>query len=352
MWGRVDGAGWLVHALLDPRRLKVVAARAPAADSEKAAWAYGRLLLLAGAPPPLTGSPVTEAAIKGELAFLDEPGQPVPSSLPLTSLWVARAWQQIIATSEITALASLITGKPIPGEGQAAIALGPPDRSPPSTVTWARKVLEQGSVPAAFLDSCPVPDETFTTDRGTPLMVRTLTKAAATTTAAVASVGEIPGPVRPATTTARTIALGAYRITSAAKGVPRTMIIWGLVLLALGIAAASQSSDIFGIGGLVIGGVGAYLVTFGAWQWSRRLLSALVAVTLTGVVAALATPMVRRGLFGTSKTDSGALGRHVHWLATAWWHPLLALGILFLLIVIAGVATRSPRRPRSVATDS
>ena len=37
MWGRLDGAGWLVHLLLDPLRLKVVA-DAAAAPSGKQQW--------------------------------------------------------------------------------------------------------------------------------------------------------------------------------------------------------------------------------------------------------------------------------------------------------------------------
>jgi hypothetical protein len=50
--------------------------------------------------------------------------------------------------------------------------------------------------------------------------------------------------------------------------VARNLIIIGLVLLALGIAAATQSATIFGLNGLMIAGFGAYLVTFGNWQIS------------------------------------------------------------------------------------
>lgn len=118
------------------------------------------------------------------------------------------------------------------------------------------------------------------------------------------------------------------------------------MLLALGIAAATQSTDVFGITGLVIAGIGGYLVTFGAWQISGRLLAALVAITLTGAVASLAAPAVRRGLFGASAKDSGYVGRHVHWLATAWWHPLLGVGIVLLLIILVGVAFSRPKPTR------
>jgi hypothetical protein len=143
-----------------------------------------------------------------------------------------------------------------------------------------------------------------------------------------------------------TITLGGYRVANAAKAVPRNMIVVGLVMLALGIAAASQSASLFGITGLVAAGIGGYLVTFGTWQVSTRLLAAVVATTLTGAVAALAAPVVRRGLFGTSETDPGLVGRHVYWLATAWWHPLLAVGVLILFIVVVGLAFGGRRAPK------
>ncbi len=331
MWGRLDAAGWLVHALLDPRRLRL------AADTQhlgtRVTWLLGKLAELDPAPLPAGTSAddpaPTRASLEQELAFLDDPTADPPQSLPRTSLWVATAWQHLIAADELPELAKVITGE----------ADRPPaDRSPADTRTWARKVLEPGANLDALLNTCPVPQETFATDMGTPLMVHTIAKAAATTTAAVSSVQQIPGPVRPAVTTAHTIALGGYRVTNTAKALPRYLIIIGLVLLALGIAAATQSADVFGIAGLIIAGIGGYLVTFGTWQISSRLVAALVAVTLAGAVAALAAPTVRRGLFGTSEKDPGYVGRHVYWLATSWWHPLLAVGVGALVIILVSAA--------------
>ena len=94
------------------------------------------------------------------------------------------------------------------------------------------------------LDACPVPKERLeTTEKGTPLMVHTLTKAAATTAAALSSIRQLPGVARPAVTTVHTIALGGYRVANTAKARPRNLIVVGLVLLALGIAAATQVID-------------------------------------------------------------------------------------------------------------
>jgi hypothetical protein len=127
-----------------------------------------------------------------------------------------------------------------------AATVEPVDRSPQKRATGPRKVLEKNADFDALLGSCPVPRETLSSDRGSPLMVRTLAKAASTTTATVSSVRQIPGPVRPAVTTAHTLALGGYRVTNTVKAVPRYLILSGTVLLALGIAAATQSAILFG----------------------------------------------------------------------------------------------------------
>jgi hypothetical protein len=281
-----------------------------------------------------------------ELAFLDadEHQRTVPQSVPITSMWLASAWQHLITTDELPKLARVIVGQPETGKSAGQV-----DRSPGSSMSWANDVLqEDGDRLDYWLTKCPVPKETFESDMGSPLLVRTISKAAATTTAAVSSVPQVPGPVRPAVTTARTIALGGYRVANRANALPRNLIIVGLVMLALGVAAATQSADLFGIAGLVVAGIGGYLVTFGTWQLSGRLLAALVAITITGAVAALAFPAVRLGLFGTSETDSGYVGQHVYLVGTDWWRPLVAVGVLLLVIVLVAAAFsrgRPKKRP-------
>jgi len=122
-----------------------------------------------------------------------------------------------------------------------------------------------------------------------------------------------------------------------AKALPRNLIIVGLVLLALGIAAASQSADLFGVVGLVVAAVGGYLVTFGTWQLNRGLFTALVATTVTVAVVSLAFPPVRTFLFGTP-ADPGWVSSNVYWLGTEWWHPLVAVLLFALLVSLAGLA--------------
>jgi hypothetical protein len=137
------------------------------------------------------------------------------------------------------------------------------------------------------------------------------------------------------------LTLSGYRVTSATKGLARRSIIVGAVLLILGIALAIQSVTAFGITGLATAGVGAYLVVLGTWQWSSRLLFALLSITIVGAVLSLATPLVSKWLFG-AEGQAGLLGRNVYWLGTQWWHPLAAVGVIAAVVAALGAA--NPRR--------
>ena len=111
MWGRLDGAGWLVQVLLDPRRIMAVidAQRASDATLEGQAWFYEKLLGIAGEPgPEARALGITEQSLRADLAFLDDPTQPVPASLPNVALWVALPLQRYIAAEELTAVAGQI----------------------------------------------------------------------------------------------------------------------------------------------------------------------------------------------------------------------------------------------------
>ncbi|MFE0509428.1 patatin-like protein [Streptomyces sp. NPDC058964] len=138
-WGRLDGAGWLVHLLLDPRRVLTVAQDAPA-DGSRRRWFYGRLreLFAGGADPDdfvdvcADGSDnrLTREKVLGELGFLDDPTAPMPPSLPLTSMWVAKAWQKCIAEVELPVIAREMMSTPA----------ARPD-------TWATRVLDAAGSP-------------------------------------------------------------------------------------------------------------------------------------------------------------------------------------------------------------
>jgi patatin-related protein len=348
MWGRLDGAGWLVHVLLDPRRVRwIVQARVNdrikgATGPESGAQWLLRKLKALGAPDfPSSGyrlgaadggtdQYVTEDMLLDELGFLDDKSKPIPPSIPKTSLWLAQAWQQQVLDEELDGLANSVKN-PQPGQK--------PDWSPKSSLTWADKVLaaSPGDAKYALLNEDPVAGETFLTDKGSPLMAHTIAKAVATASAAAGSVPQLPRVLKPPVMTLRTLTLGGYHVVSLTRGIARSIIIAGVVALVLGGAAAVQSATLFGVPGLIAAGIGGYLVVLGTWQFSSRLLSALLSFTLVGAVLALTLPWVRGRLFGT-ETHPGLVGTNAYWLGTQWWHPLIVVGAIVLAVIMIGVA--------------
>ncbi|MHA7650347.1 patatin-like protein [Mycobacterium sp. ML4] len=352
MWGRLDGAGWLVHALLDPRRVRwIVDQRSPAssggdveprrdAGSSGARWFLNRLKALGAADFPKAGyrlpgaggdsGRLTEDMVLAELAFLDDASAPLPPSLPATSMWLAQAWQQRVLDEELDELAGAVLD-PKPGER--------PDWSPSTSRAWAKKVLAAHPGPAkyALLNDDPVAAETLASDRGSPLMAHTVSKAAATASAAAGSIRQLPGVVKPPLATVRTLALGGYRVVSLTRGVAKWTLIAGAALLVLGVAAAIASATTLGAIGLVTAGIGGYLVVLGTWQFSSRLPFALLSITLVGAVLSLATPVARRWLFGDA-TRPGWVGANAYWLGAQWWHPLVVVGAIALGVTVVAVA--------------
>ena len=76
MWGRLDGAGWLVHLVLDPRRVRWIV-QAHAAEytdgaNPAARWFLNRLTALGNLDLPNSEGGLTEEGLLNELAFLDD----------------------------------------------------------------------------------------------------------------------------------------------------------------------------------------------------------------------------------------------------------------------------------------
>lgn len=345
MWGRLDGAGWLVHLLLDPRRVLAIADQQP--RGTRADWFYNELrerLDLdepAGEPmePPPTTRFLTPEAVKDELRYLDNE-DPIPKSLPLTALWVATGWQRDIAGTELRVVAEQV-------------------QVTDKNNSWARDVLQKPEPPTnssapgtdpivGKLKTCPVPDETFGTDLTTPLFRRTATKAAAVTTAAVgATIKNPPGVVRSVLTTIRTVTLAGYRAVKATSGSTRLLFVAGVLALLAGVWGMLQDSVWFGLSGIVLVLLGAYLITIVAWRW--KFLLYIGGVTVVVAAAAVVSPVGRENLFGESgnKADLGLVGEDViPWLKGDWWHVLVVLVGVALLPAVVGMVLRLIRRPR------
>ncbi|MFF5808661.1 patatin-like protein [Streptomyces sp. NPDC012746] len=385
-WGRLDGAGWLIHMLLDPRRVLELAERLPTPEGQRADRFYkevGQQVLdgmePASWPVQSPGEPevlLTERMIREELSYLDHPAKPVPASLPFTSLWVAARWQQWIAANELPVIAEHMLSTPATrhdpwarevlgaaGRLDVAVAAAQAATSGVRSRNWSqeqRKLMKSACKPGAAakpakaaelagkLATCPVPEETFAKELGQPLFTRTVTKALATATGALTSVKEPPASVKPFFSSARTVTMAGHRAAGLTSGSPRVLTVLGLVCIAVAIWAMSGETAFLGLTGAVLMATGLLLFGLAAWGWSRRLFPAVAAMATAALIVFAAT-FGRHWLFGETsetpppggtepKADVGWVGENTFpWLQESPWHPLIALGGLVVLgVVLSG----------------
>jgi hypothetical protein len=238
-----------------------------------------------------------------------------------------------------------------PAGGTASIA--PPDRAASTS-----PLLQQTTASiAALLQSCPVPAQKLSQERGEPLFTRTVAKATAVATAAATAVQKPPATINTVFRTARTTTLTGYRAANAVGFWPRRLIAAGAGIAALGVLLAAQGSTILGFTGVALLLAGLYLVAFGVWSTSPRILGALLAVTLVAGVFALTIPFTRRVLFGTADgTEQGWVNEHlVPWMRDRWWALVLVLAIVILVPAAASfvgkwLADRRVNRARDRGT--
>ena len=388
MWGRLDGAGWLVHVLLDPRRIRtVVAADEARYPPPRRAEAFLGELENKVTRCALDRSSEQGKAILKELEFLDKPDDP-RLSLPETALWLAETWQRAIVASELPVVAREALAAPTKRDQSWAVNIlqqaGRPDLAEAAsrravarvaaghTARMTRKEMldsEQSTAPAtqpaattgatepaapspllqqstasiaALLQSCRVPQQKLGQERGEPLFTRTVAKATAVATAAATAVPKPPATINTVFRTARTTTLTGYRAANAVGFWPRRLIAAGAGIAALGVLLASQGSTLLGFTGVALLLAGLYLVAFGVWSTSPRIIGALVAVTLVAGVFALTIPLTRRALFGTADgTEKGWVNEHlVPWMRDRWWALVIVLVIVILVPAAASFTGR------------
>ena len=393
MWGRLDGSGWLVHILLDPRRILAIAEDQPDAfpEGERAATFAALLRETVGLPDNLPGD-----CLAKDLAFLDQHTADIPVSLPNSALFLVQAWQNLIAANELPAVAGRIVadggrlpplidprprqdpGKPASTEkdqptwtrvadsarrtwhGAAAWRRQNQSMSAPPDA-WVTKVLnlqQQNAKPqdlARQLPGCPVRQETLAGQVRTPAFVRLATKAAAVATAAVATAPEAPGAVRPVLTSARTITRTGYMATKVTGGAAWKTLVAGILLAVVGGVLATQGMIVVGLTGTIIALVGLYLIALGAWGIHRGVLGALIAITAIALPALLILHWVRIELWGTGQdSTSGLVPRDVlPWLRSSWWAGLVVLGgIILVAVLLSLIPRRQPKRNRANQTPA
>jgi patatin-related protein len=228
MWGRVDGVGWLVHALLAPKRLRALYsghdAGALLADLVDAACG-GKPEVRAivddladriyvdpsgrAGPKPATNRERAEA----ELALALRPAGAVPPSLPATSLLVSAGMQLEVVRDELGNVRTQL-------EVDAA-AGGSLQASQEFRGDFDRRVTGDGTVPYSaavdLLHRCRVSYETVEDEVGSDLLTYTASTAAATAVAAASGVtGKAPATVKPAVALIRSATLTVYALARAA----------------------------------------------------------------------------------------------------------------------------------------
>lgn len=271
MWGRIDGIGWLVHILLDPRRLR-------------ARW---QNQTASGCPPALldelcrirTGGDTTPQAASEEPAVPDEVRDELcsvfvtadpPRSLPETSRWVAEGLQRIAAAEELGWVAEQIEcdvheGTFYPEEAQAFVkeykaAVRHPHgqgirRSRSSSATGdgcSPSTVPDGKV-AELFEKCHVSAETLGDEERSPMYNRLVAQTLAVTADAADAVPEAPATVKPVLALAKSGTALAYRVVQALNSSSPKIAFAGVIGLILGaVLATSTISWIQAAGGVCI----------------------------------------------------------------------------------------------------
>jgi patatin-related protein len=335
MWGRLDGAGWLAHVLLDPRRIIALVESASGTSDDGAEWFLSRLEDIVGAADATTpndGSRSLRDQLLGDLAFLNDETSPTPASLPRVSSWVAATLQQHIAAEELDCVAremrhhhreSTAAGRSWLANYDNAAALEDPNQ---------RRLAI-----AALLPTCPVAGERLDGEVSSPLFLRTVTKTAAVATAAGANLKQTPAALRPTFATARSITRTAYVATDKTHGQRRRVLLVGAIMLGVGLLAMLTNTVLLGLPGLVLFGAGAVMVAAAVWRSLPRIVATALAVFIVLIAAAPWLPWLGSRLFSWIEET------FLPWLEHEKW----AWTVLFLLVLLPPLAMLSTlARPR------
>jgi patatin-related protein len=343
MWGRLDGAGWVAHLLLDPRRILAVLQAEDIPADQRASIFLDRLQK--AIDPGGVLDPAERARLLADLDYLGkEDTQAMPPSLPELALWVAAVAQRRIAADELAEVARQVSA----GQDEKPSA---PENSWLAAYERATKTAdpdEQVRAVAALLPSCPVAGETISAEARdvTPLFLRTASQALAVGVGVAASIKK-PAPValRGALQTARTISLTAYMAIDRTNGVRRNVILAGVALMVAGVLAMLTHTVWLGLPGLVLFGAGTLMTLIATWQAIPQVLAGVTAVVIALIAAAPWLPWLDTRLFSWINHTFVPFLQQNKWAWTVFF--------LFVLIppvtAVAGLWRRRQRAPRGPA---
>jgi hypothetical protein len=342
MWGRLDGCGWLIHVLLDPRRILAMLENDPtvAPDAFLATF-VDRLAALVG-----VDAAAVPDEVRAELGYLSDLTTTVPTSLPAVSTWVARSAQLLITQRELPIVAAFMrdTSEGVPAPA-ARRWLADYDRKYGTRDTPATDISMDDA--PTLLDGLPVPGETLIQERAsmTPLFIRTLTQTGAVATAAATAFRQPPAALRPTFATARSVTRTAYVATRAAGGVRSTMVWLSGLLIAVGIAGMVTNNVVLGIGGLVATLAGMLLLAICLGPNVVKIGQTLLALAVLLLAALPWLPRVGEPFFAWLSARASWSG-----VSSARW-LWVALLLLVLLPPVTTVVDLLRRRGRQAVTD-
>ncbi|GAA3555894.1 patatin-like protein [Amycolatopsis ultiminotia] len=258
MWGRIDGAGWLMQCLLEPARLKMlrdVVGREEFREQVRASFTA------IGWQPPSAGDnaddlPALLEQLGEELAFLGldanlapvDFGTELPSSLPVTAMVLARARQAQIARAELPIVARQASEDAKEGNGKPSESFRKLMAARPLDTGQETEQHSGDQAAQRAFQACQVSAERFEGELGSTLLTKTLVKAGAAGLNAAAAATRVPKSLQPAAKLAQVGGRSAWWVTQGATRLARP---WNLL------AAAVTA-----IAGLILGGAGGAVL-----QW-------------------------------------------------------------------------------------
>lgn len=337
MWGRIDGAGWLVQCLLDPVRLETlrdVVGRDRFRDELLA-------VLKPGWRKPDERDRCTPAEVgqlsdqlTAELAFLgldadldpvDKPAAERPLSMPVTAMVLARRRQEAIAAEElpVVTLAARYDAEDRPGVEKALA-----DEQPRVDVAVAQ----------AQFQACRVSAEKLAGEQGTARLTRTLVALGAATVNAGTVAFRLPGGW-PQTVAGmlRTVARSTARVAQGASrlGTAGSLVAGALALLAGLVIGSNGGAVLQWIGLPVLAGAVVYLATalLTTGHKVRSVCTALGALVVAALLLAAFLPPLARPFFGWLGDVVAGWRRGE---GAVWW--LVVSGLLILPAVVMPVS--------------
>ncbi|MGW4060120.1 patatin-like protein [Amycolatopsis sp. NPDC004747] len=332
MWGRIDGAGWLVQCLLDPKRLQTLQTIVGREQlREELITAFGSWRV----PDAQDRCGPDEAAelrkqLTAELAFLgldadlgrlEAFGPDRPISMPVTAMVLARARQAEIAAEELPVvnLAARFDAEDRPGINKALEAELPR--------------VDVAAAQAQF-QACRVSAEKLAGEQGTARLTRTLVALGAATVNAGTVAFRLPGGwPRTVANILRTVARSTARVSQGASrlGTAGSLVAGVLALLAGLVIGNNGGAVLQWVGLPVLAGAAVYLATalLTTGHKVRRLGTALGALVVAALLLAAFVPPLARPFFGWLGDVVAGWRRGE---GAVWW--LVVSGLLILPAVV------------------